>query len=331
MKLSKIVVTSNAPMHKVTWEDLAPLRTAAPDAEVILVDNAEELVQKASDADALFTMPIRGSEVFDRYCEEGKSLKWLQLMTAGFDFLLNTPLEHKPGLTVTSTNGIHGEPISNHVLALMFSHLRKLQQSFAQQQKHQWKGSTVGYDEIGKKTVGIIGPGAIGLCVAKKCKALGMKVYGANPFPMESELLDHCWLTPQLEEMLAVSDFVVISAPLTDETRKMMNAERFAQMKQGSYLINIARGGIVDLDALKDAVESGHLAGAGLDVTDPEPLPEDHPLWDVPGVTITGHVAAQSPYYFERALENYCENVRRYLADEPLRNVCKRPDGSLFR
>jgi phosphoglycerate dehydrogenase-like enzyme len=111
----------------------------------------------------------------------------------------------------------------------------------------------------------------------------------------------------------------------------MLNAERFAVMKPGAYVINLARGAIIDSDAMIDALRSGHLSGAGLDVTDPEPLPSDNPLWDMPGVTITSHISAQSPYYFERALENYCENVRRYLADEPLRNVCKQPDGVLTK
>lgn len=331
MKLSKIAVFSGAPMHTVTEDDLAPLRAASPESEVLLVATPEELAQRATDVDAIFTMPVRDMSALVGYCQNDPKLKWLQMMTAGYDFLFGTPLEERDGLIITSTIGIHGEPIADHALALMFAHVRLMPASYWDQQRHAWTGSQPGYDEIGKKTVGIIGPGSIGLCLARKCKALGMKVYGAKRTPVESEYLDHCWPSDQLEAMLAISDFVVVCCPLTAQTRGMLNAERFAQMKPGAYVINLARGGIIDHDALTDAIRSGHLSGAGLDVTDPEPLPPEHPLWDVPGVTITSHVSAQSPYYFERALENYCENVRRYLADEPLKNVCKQPDGVLAK
>ncbi|MGN1290217.1 MAG: D-2-hydroxyacid dehydrogenase [Bradyrhizobium sp.] len=332
MKLSKLAVFSDAPMHRVTEEDLAILRSAAPETEIFLVSTPEELAEKAPDVDAIFTMPVRDFAPLIRYCEADANLKWLQLMTAGFDFLFGTPFESRPGLTVTSTIGIHGEPISDHALAMMFAHVRLMPHSYALQREHKWEMAVpAGYDEVGRKTVGIIGPGAIGMCLARKCKALGMRVYGAKRTPVQSEFLDYCWPIAQLDEMLAVSDFVVVTSPLTAETRGMLNAARFAAMKPGAYVINLARGPIIETDALVDAIRSGHISGAGLDVTDPEPLPADSPLWDLPGVTITSHVSAQSPYYFERALENYCENVRRYLADEPLRNVCKKPDGVLTK
>ncbi len=332
MKLSKIAVFADAPMHHVTQEDLTTLRAAAPDVAIYLVDTPQELAQLAPDVDAIFTMPVRDFTPLIEYCAGDPNLKWLQLMTAGFDFLFGTPFERQPGLTVTSTIGIHGEPISDHALAMMFGHVRLMAEAYRLQSRHEWMGEvTPGFDEIGRKTVGIIGPGAIGMCLARKCKALGMTVYGAKRTPVQSEYLDHCWPIAELDKMLAVSDFVVVTSPLTEQTRGMLNAERFAAMKPGAYVINLARGPIIVNEALIDALRSGHISGAGLDVTDPEPLPADSPLWDLPGVTITSHVSAQSPYYFERALENYCENVRRFLADEPLRNVCKQPDGVLTK
>jgi phosphoglycerate dehydrogenase-like enzyme len=331
MDLSKIAVFANAPMHHVTQEDLAPLRAVAPNAELYLVDTPAELTALAPDVDAIFTMPTPDLSPLIAYCAQDANLKWIQLMSAGFDFYFGTPFEQRNGLLITSTVGIHGEPISDHALAMMFGHVRLMQDSYALQREHKWATPAGNLDEIGKKTVGIIGPGTIGMCLARKCKALGMTVYGAKRTPVESEYLDHCWPIAQLDEMLKVSDFVVVTSPLTAQTRGMLNAERFAAMKPGAYVINLARGAIIDSDAMIDALRSGHLSGAGLDVTDPEPLPSDNPLWDMPGVTITSHISAQSPYYFERALENYCENVRRYLADEPLRNVCKQPDGVLTK
>ena len=332
MKLSKIAVFSDAPMHRVVEDDLAPLRDAAPDAEIILVDTPEQLSEKATDVDAIFTMPMRDFSPLIAYCEKDESLKWIQLMTAGYDFFQGLPFATREGLTVTSTIGIHGEPISDHALAFMFDHVRLMPLAYQCQARHEWlRQIPAGFDEIGRKTVGIIGPGTIGMCLARKCKALGMTVYGAKRTPVRSEYLDRCWPIAELDEMLAVSDFVVITSPLTDATRGLLDAGRFAAMKKGAYVINLARGPIIVTDALIDALRSGHISGAGLDVTDPEPLPEDSPLWDIPGVTITSHVSAQSPYYFERALENYCANVRRYLADEPLKNVCKMPDGVLMK
>ena len=332
MKLSKIAVFSDAPMHRVVEDDLAPLRDAAPDAEIILVDTPEQLSEKATDVDAIFTMPMRDFSPLIAYCEKDESLKWIQLMTAGYDFFRDTPFAVREGLTVTSTIGIHGEPISDHALAFMFDHVRLMPLAYQCQARREWlRQMPAGFDEIGRKTVGIIGPGTIGMCLARKCKALGMTVYGAKRTPVRSEYLDRCWPIAELDEMLAVSDFVVITSPLTDATRGLLDAGRFAAMKKGAYVINLARGPIIVTDALIDALRSGHISGAGLDVTDPEPLPEDSPLWDIPGVTITSHVSAQSPYYFERALENYCANVRRYLADEPLKNVCKMPDGVLMK
>lgn len=332
MKLSKIAVFSDAPMHRVCEDDLAPLRAAAPEAQIFLVDTAEQLLAAAPDVDAIFTMPMRDFSPLIAYCAQDANLKWIQLMTAGYDFFRGTPFADRAGLTVTSTIGIHGEPISDHALAFMFDHVRLMPLAYQCQARHEWIMQTpAGFDEIGRKTVGIVGPGTIGMCLARKCKALGMKVYGAKRTPVESEYLDYCWPIAQLDEMLAVSDFVVVTAPLTDATRGLLDAGRFAAMKPGAYVINLARGPIIVNDALIDALRSGHISGAGLDVTDPEPLPADSPLWDMPGVTITSHVSAQSPYYFERALENYCGNVRRYLADEPLKNVCKTPDGTLSK
>jgi phosphoglycerate dehydrogenase-like enzyme len=172
-------------------------------------------------------------------------------------------------------------------------------------------------DESFNKTIGIIGLGSIGMDIAEKCKKLGMRVVGLKRNPVESEWIDQCYSNNGLEKLLNESDFVVIATPLTTDTIKMIGEKELKCMKKTAVLINIARGGIVDEEALQRALEEKVIAGAGLDVTDPEPLPQDSPLWDMPNVIITPHIAAHSPYYMDRA-EVIKRNMERFTKDQEL-------------
>jgi phosphoglycerate dehydrogenase-like enzyme len=155
-----------------------------------------------------------------------------------------------------------------------------------------------------------------------------MRVLGAKRQPIESEWLDACYPISELDELLKQSDFVVLCLPLTSESAKLIGRHEFSVMKKNACLINIARGGVVDQAALVEALSGGQIAGAGLDVFDPEPLPSDSPLWQLPNVIITPHTGAQSPQYMDRAIEVAAENIRRYLNDEPLQFEVIRTGGN---
>jgi phosphoglycerate dehydrogenase-like enzyme len=166
-------------------------------------------------------------------------------------------------------------------------------------------------------TLGVVGVGSIGKEICKRARAFGMKILGIDPVCRSLEnLLPDVWSTEQLPKLLEHSDFVVIAAPHTPETEKLFGAEQFRQMKSTARLINIGRGVIVDLKALTDALQTGEIAGAALDVFEKEPLPADHPLWDLPNVILTPHIAAASPRIAERHLETLLENIRRFIKGE---------------
>jgi D-2-hydroxyacid dehydrogenase (NADP+) len=179
--------------------------------------------------------------------------------------------------------------------------------------------------------MGIIGLGGIGREVARRAKALDMHVIAVDAEPMFREryhMADELWLVDtHLDELLRRADVLVCCAPLTKRTHRMLGPRQFALMKDGSYVVNVTRGKIIDTDALLAAVQSKKLAGAGLDVTDPEPLPDDHPLWKEPNVIITPHKAGGSPQTLKREQGIYVENLKRYVNGLPMLNVVDKQKG----
>jgi phosphoglycerate dehydrogenase-like enzyme len=173
---------------------------------------------------------------------------------------------------------------------------------------------------LSDQTIGIVGLGAIGSEIARRAAAFGMTVLAVDPVNPSA------WPMERLPELLAAGRFVAIAAPHTPKTERLFDAAQFARMKPGAYLINIGRGAIVDLSALVDALKSGHLAGAGLDVFEIESLPAGHPLWALPNVIVTPHIAGSSPRVSERHLGVLLENIRRFRTGEPLMNVTGKRD-----
>lgn len=319
MKAEKIAIYDVNRSIPVRPHHLERLLQIAPGCEIVLTDSPETLADRGAEADALFLWPTMSPGLID-YIRRNASLRWLHLFTTGIDSLTESEAGRIPGYRLSSTKGIHGYPISDHILALIYAFLRQLPGSSRAQREHRWAyGSlSVNCREIAGHTAGIVGVGNIGLETARKCKLLGMKVLGAKRNPIVSEWLDACYPISQLDELLKLSDFVILCLPLSAESRGLIGSHELAVMKKSAILINIARGGVVDQDALHEALTTGRVAGAALDVTSPEPLPADSPLWDLPQVIITPHISAQSPQYMDRAIEVTAENLRRFLADEPL-------------
>jgi phosphoglycerate dehydrogenase-like enzyme len=183
-------------------------------------------------------------------------------------------------------------------------------------------------DELTDRTLGIVGLGGIGSEVAARAKAFGMRVIATRQRPeMPAENADEVRAADELAWLLRESDFVALCAALTPATRHLIGAEQLRQMRSTAYLINIGRGSLIDESALVTAVQEGVIAGAGLDVFEEEPLPAESPLWDMPNVTITPHEAGSSPRSHERFMALFCENLRRYVAREPLLNVVDKTAG----
>jgi phosphoglycerate dehydrogenase-like enzyme len=254
-------------------------------------------------------------------------LKWIQMMSAGVDRLRDTEI-WRSGITITGVSGIHATPIGEFVLQLMLMFVKKAPECFRMKQKHEWRryAPTV----LRGKTAGIVGLGHIGREVARLCKAFGMKVIATRRSAKKAgraRYVDRLLPARQLPSLLAESDFVVTCVPLTQETRNLIGEKELKAMKSTAYVINIARGGIIDEEALIKAIDEKRIAGAGLDVTVPEPLPAESRLWDFDNVVLSPHVSGGMEEYMARATDLFCENLGRYLAGKRLRNVIDRKKG----
>ena len=267
------------------------------------------------------------------------NIKWVQLHWAGIDSLVDTPLFAKPDITVTTLSGAAASQSAEHVLTMLLALGHQLSALSAQQKKANWPKDRLERfkpRELRTSTVGIIGYGSIGRQIARLLCEFGATVLATKNdamHPIDSgytpegmgdpsgDLVQRLYPAQALKSMLKDCDFIVVAVPLSDRTRGLVNEEVLAACKPSAYLADISRGGIVDHDALIKALNNKKLAGAALDVFPEEPLPEDSPLWSMPNVIITPHIAGVSAHYDERAVELFAENLSRYIADLPLHNV----------
>ncbi len=284
------------------------IRSAAPGYELLCGKDRELWQHRVQEAEII----IGWRRMFTDTCLGPETkLRWVQSWSAGVD---GFPLEQmaERGIHLTTTSGIHAYPISETILAMMLGFTRNLH-IYA---RHQVAGRWMRTDptlEMHGKTVGIIGFGEIGEETARLCKAFGMRVLGLRLSGRPSPYADQMHDPGGLDEVLAESDYVVVTLPLTRETRRLFGRGQFARMKRSAMFINIGRGGLVDEQALIEALRDGVIAGAGLDVFETEPLPEDSPLWSMDNVIITPHTAGGSGMYHERALEIALRNLESYL------------------
>lgn len=251
------------------------------------------------------------------------NLRWFHTIAAGIDQFVRWGYL-RGGIMFTNGSGPSAIPIAEYCLTAILALAKNLPHYTRTQQQHTWDRSGGGR-ELRGKTVGIIGLGQIGSETARLAKAVGCRVIGSRRSveqPRENaEGVDLLLGPADLPRLLAESDFVVLAAPSTPETATLINAGTLAQMKPGACLINIARGTLVDHAALAEALQAGTIAGAALDVTDPEPLNPESPLWDMPNVLITPHVSSASEHFFRRQLDLVKENLGHYVRGEPLLNL----------
>ena len=247
------------------------------------------------------------------------SLKWVMLCSTGFSDNI-TPEILRRDVVLTNSPGIHTIPIAESVIAAMLDHVKRLRERRADQRRRMWR--QLNCSELHGGTILLIGLGNIGRRVARLCKAFDMSVIGTKRTVEPVDDVDVVFPNKDLEKHLPEADFVVVAAPLTPLTENMIGEEEFAAMKEGSYLINVGRGRIVDEGPMVEALREGRIGGAYLDCHVVEPLPPDHPLWGMENVFVIPHDSHSSPLIGDRIIDIFCENLRRYIGKEPLLNVC---------
>ena len=297
---------------------------------VINAESNERALVEIRDADAFF------GKVTPKLLEQAKQLRWVQSPTASLEHYLFPELIEHP-CVLSNMRGLFSDVVADHVMSFVLCFARNLHVYLRQQQQGVWSpvgdqsyvadfvnapGTVLPMDRahqhLSDCSLGVVGVGNIGAEILRRAAAFGMSLTGVDPKTRSvTGVLKDVWPLERLPDLLGRSDYVVIAAPLTPMTRNLFQRPILQSMKRSAILINIGRGAIVDLQDLTDALREKEIAGAALDVCDPEPLPPEHPLWQMPNVIITPHVAAASTRIAERHLETLLENVRRFVNGEP--------------
>jgi phosphoglycerate dehydrogenase-like enzyme/glyoxylase-like metal-dependent hydrolase (beta-lactamase superfamily II) len=301
---------------------IAELKRVAPEIEFTPAKTAADAVKVAGDADAIvgFCTP--------EIVKAGKNLRWVQVGSAGVETYL-FPEMAASKIVLTNTQRLYGPNVADQAFALLLSLTRGLREVLPTEVAEMaWLKPKGQMQELHGKTMLVVGLGGIGTHLARRANGFGMRVMAIDPKDMERPDFVFSLAKPdKLLDLLPRADVVVLACPLTAETKGLIGSQQLKAMKPSAYLINIARGGIVQTPALVEALENKQIAGAGLDVTDPEPLPDRHPLWKLSNCVISPHVGGQSPEAMDRQWRLWRENVRRFAAGEPLLCVVDKAKG----
>ena len=325
-----VLVLTQAPMPEPL---LTSLRAVSP--RVIVehrnAETLEELGDVWQEVEVLYTTRLVPQP------EAAPRLRWVQGHFAGVDQILGHPLLR--GVILTTSSGIHAPVMAEYSLMMILAFAHRLPRMIEYQGRAEWpqqRWALFVPQELRDATIGIVGYGSIGRETARLARAFGMRVLALkrhvdqriddgwslpNVGDAAGENVDRLFAPDQLHAMLAQCDYVVVAAPLTPETRGLLGAAEFKAMKREAVIINVARGGVIDEAAMIDALRTRVIGGAALDVFEQEPLPADSPLWQLPNVILSPHVSGFTPHYDERAMVLFAENLRRYVAGEPLLNV----------
>ena len=289
----------------------------------------QEWAKLMAEAEVLFDVYRPQSDNLPR---RAPRLRWIQFSSSGVGrFVVQMGLA-PTSILVTNVAGVHAVPLAEFVLLAMLYFAKRMSRVHADQRRHHWEQFAV--RNVRGATLGLVGLGGVGREIARLARAIGMRVLAIRRSPGEAGTgnaavpdVEAVYSPDRLRELLAVSDYLTLILPHTEQTAGLIGKAELAAMKPGAVFINIARGSIVDEPALIDALKSGHLGGAALDVFAVEPLPPESPLWDMPNVLITPHTISTAMDENELVVDLFCDNLRRYLASEPLRNVFDRARG----
>jgi D-2-hydroxyacid dehydrogenase (NADP+) len=271
------------------------------------------------DSEVIWGFPTMWGIPLQDVLKHTPKLKWAQCPFSGVDSFA-VPEFINNNVILTNSSGMHGTQVAETAFLHMIELAKNSPRLFRQQQQKKYEGFIPMILE--GKTVGILGLGPIGKHIAKICKGFGMRVIGVEANPnVKCRYCEAIFLSGNIREALSQCDFVIDALPLLDATRKFVGGREFRAMKPTAFFVNIGRGGTVDQDALISALREKRIAGAGLDVYDPEPIPADNPLWEMPNVTISPHIAGQRPDYLDLATALFTKNLKRYVAGKKLFNV----------
>jgi phosphoglycerate dehydrogenase-like enzyme len=326
--LAVSVLSASAQTKKIVvkgGEDMVKeLKSAAPQAQIVPVTDAN-VMQEIADADG-FVGDIRPGEV-----RAGKKLQWVQVMSAGVEnvlFMSGGNDLRDSNIVLTNNKIVQGPEIADHAMAMLLALTRRLPKYIAEMRAESFDRQAFDGIELRGKTAVVVGVGGIGMQIAQRAWAFGMTVVGVDPEDKPfSPFLASVVKPDQIDEVIPRADVVFISAPHTERSHKEMGAHEFELMKPHSYFIAVSRGGIYDMNGLVKGLDSRKLAGAGVDVTDPEPLPKGHPLWKFDNVILTPHIAGRSDQDRARMVGTAKENLARFVEGKPLVNVVDKQKG----
>ncbi|WP_435174772.1 D-2-hydroxyacid dehydrogenase [Halorussus sp. AFM4] len=295
-------------------EYVAELRERLPDREVVHARTPTEERELIADARV-----AAGMELDEELLARADDLALFACAYAGTGHLPLDALEER-GVAVTNASGVHGPNIGEHVLGNILVFARRLHEGWRRQQNREWRHFRA--HELQGSTVTVVGLGAIGQSVVQRLRGFEVETIGVRYTPEKGGPTDEVvgFEGPEFEDALARTDYLVLACPLTDTTRGLIGEAELKTLSPEAVLINVARGPVVDTDALLWALRGNHLRGAALDVTDPEPLPEDHPLWNLENCLVTPHCSGHTPKYYSRLADIVAENVRRLDSGEELTN-----------
>ena len=307
------------PVHE---EHVSQIREAAPEWDVI--NAGQEGVAKEILTADIFCghakVPVPWAEVVER-----NRLKWIQSSAAGMDHCL-VPEVINSSIPVSSASGLFAQQVAEQTMALLTGMLRSMPVFHRAQEKREFIRRPT--DDLHGKTVGIVGLGGNGRRIAETLAPMRVRTIATDFYPVQRpDYVEELWPAEELPRLLQAADIVILCVPLNAQTARMMGAEQFALMKKGAYLVNVARGQVVDEPALVEALRQDRLRGAALDVTAEEPLPTESPLWEMPQVTITPHVGAQSADRVDVTVDFFCENLHRFCRDQRLFNCVDKQLG----
>ncbi|MFD2046432.1 D-2-hydroxyacid dehydrogenase [Ornithinibacillus salinisoli] len=296
---------------KMSTKHQEALREKYPNQTFNFCNGMIEAKDELSDADILVTY---GEDLDEALIERARKLKWIMVLSAGMDRM---PFEAiaKRGIIVTNVKGIHKVPMAEYAISMLLQVYRQADKIYEKQKAREW-GRSVRMLEITGKTMVVLGTGAIGQEVARLAKAFQMKTYGVSRSGRTVAYFDETYQTLELKKILPEADFIVSVLPSTEETKYLLTDDHFKQMKNEAVFLNMGRGDLVKGSTIEKAIQDNEIAHAVLDVFEEEPLPKDHPLWNLENVTITPHLSGISPNYVPRALDIFAKNLDKYVVGQ---------------
>lgn len=300
---------------------LSELKKSAPAGVRLVSPTPDQFAGELSNADGLISPQLTRDQL-----RGAKQLSWVQILNAGVEDVL--PLVRSTNITLTNLKVVLGPEVADHAMALLLSLTRGLYETIPARGRWEQPENVAQLTELRGKTAVIVGVGGVGTQIAGRANGFGMTIIGVDPKDAAPASFIKQMVKPnQIDTVLPMADAIFVTVPETPATKGMIGAAQFQEMKRGAYFIAVSRGTVYSMDGLVQALSSKRLAGAGVDVTDPEPLPKNHPLWKFKNAVITPHIAGASDRSLPRVLELLRENINRFAAGQPLLNTIDKNQG----